>query len=60
MSEYKITLQVKHEPSVTELQILRDLIKAWCDEFCLEKEELSVRTLVDAKVEKLYEAMNRR
>ena len=42
MSEIRITLRVKHEPSVTEIQILRDRIKAWCDEFCLEKEELKI------------------
>ena len=46
MSELKITLRVKHEPdeepNITEIQILRDRIKAWCDEFCLEKEELKI------------------
>ena len=42
MSELKITLRVKHEPSVTEIQILRDRVKAWCDEFCLEKQELKI------------------
>jgi len=58
MSEYLIKLRVKHEPSVTEVQILRDRVKAWCDEFCLEREKLSVGMLVDRKEEKLYEAMN--
>ena len=42
MSEYLIRLRVKHEPNVTELQILRDRVKGWCDEFCLEKEELRI------------------
>ena len=42
MSEYLIRLRVKHEPSVTEIQILRDRVKAWCNEFCLEKEELKI------------------
>lgn len=42
MCELKITLRVKHEPSVTETQILRDRIKAWCIEFCLEKQELKI------------------
>ena len=42
MSELKITLRVKHEPNTTEIQILRDRIKAWCDEFCLEKQELKI------------------
>ena len=59
MSELKITLRVKHEPSVTEIQILRDRVKQWCDEFCLEKEELSVKVLVDRKAEKFAEAVKR-
>lgn len=46
MSELKITLRVKHEPdeapNVTEIQILRDRIKEWCNEFCLELEELKI------------------
>ena len=42
MGELKITLRVKHEPSITEKQILRDLIKNWCTEFCLEKQELKI------------------
>ena len=46
MSEYLIRLRVKHEPeegpNSNELQILRDRIKGWCDEFCLEKQELTV------------------
>jgi len=42
MTEYLIRLRVKHEPNTTELQILRDRIKAWCDEFCLEKQELKI------------------
>jgi len=53
-----IKLRVKHEPSVTEVQVLRDRVKAWCDEFCLEREKLSVGMLVNRKEEKLYEAMN--
>ena len=59
MSEYLIELRVKHEPSATELQILRDRVKAWCDEFCLEREELSIRFPVDIKTEKMYGALNR-
>ena len=42
MDEYLIRLRVKHEPNTNELQILRDRIKHWCDEFCLEKQELTV------------------
>ena len=42
ISELKITLRVKHEPSLTEIQVLRDLIKDWCTEFCLEKQELKI------------------
>jgi len=59
MSELKITLRVKHEPSVTETQILKDRIKDWCDEFFLEKEELSVKTPFDRKTEKMYEALDK-
>lgn len=59
MSEYRITLRVKHEPSVNELQLLRDRIRGWCDEFCLEREELSIRTPTNHKEERLWEAMEK-
>ena len=59
MSEYLIRLQVKHEPTITELQILRGRIKEWCVEFCLEKQELTVKTPVDKKTEKMHEALSR-
>ena len=57
MSELKITLRVKHEPNATEIQVLKDLIKNWCAELCLEKEELSVGVLVDRKTKKMHEAL---
>ena len=42
MSEYLIRLKTKRKPTITEIQILRDRIKGWCDEFCLEKQELKI------------------
>ena len=59
MSEYLIKLRVKHEPTVTELQNLRDRLKGWCDEFCLEKQELSIKTPLDMKAKKMREALDR-